>query len=186
MTFKGNEETVAEALSYAVGSQMNLVSADQPDAPSSERVSPHLTLSAMNLSRFPSMSLAERMADSHGVPVTHETVAKFNKNLDAQDDELANELQTVFLTLQKCIDIRHRYMETSLQMPGDNPKGTACICNQRIHSVDKDTWPIYPPPPPPSYPPPEKPHVREEFDLKKCEIPGAHSVSLFPHSSDND
>ncbi len=124
MTFKGNEETVAEALSYAVGSQMNL-SPDQ-DLAGSARVSPHHNLSTTNLSRFPSMSLAERMADSHGVPVTHETVARFNKNLDAQDDELANELQTVFRTLQKCIDLRHRYMEASLQLPAENPKGTHC------------------------------------------------------------
>ncbi|RKP38354.1 hypothetical protein BJ085DRAFT_18606, partial [Dimargaris cristalligena] len=53
-------------------------------------------------------------------------------------------LQELCIGLQKCRALRQRYMQASLQMPGDNPK-------------DANAWDIYPPPPPPHWKPQSPP-----------------------------
>ncbi|TPX63802.1 AMP deaminase [Spizellomyces sp. 'palustris'] len=128
---------------------------------------PHSQTALDELRRFPSLSLAERMAEYAGAPVTSEVVAKYSK-AEIKDKELSDELQTIFESLQKCLQLRKRYMMGSYQCAGDNPK-------------DADDWEVYPPPPPPSYPPPdevdtttfvpEAPPPQEEFDISKCRIP---------------
>ncbi|KAI9346466.1 hypothetical protein BDR26DRAFT_855628 [Obelidium mucronatum] len=84
--------------------------------------------------KYPSMSLAERMANVTGTAVTSESVAHFSKAnpADPRDDELSEELQGIFESLKKCLDLRKKYMHLSLQCPGDNPK-------------DLDDWDVYPP-----------------------------------------
>jgi AMP deaminase len=87
------------------------------------------------------------------------------------DDELSEELQGIFTSMQKCLLLRKKYMEMSLQCPGDNPK-------------DSDSWKIYPAPPKPSYPPQKGVKIEiepenEEFVFEKAEIPGYHEVDLI-------
>ena len=103
--------------------------------------------SLAGLERFPSMSLAERMAGVVGTAVTHEGVAKFSPN-EVKDVELSEELEEMFQKLEKCIQLRAKYQEFSFQCLGDNPK-------------DSDSWEIYPPPPQPSYPPHNKHSTHE-------------------------
>ncbi|KAF8975974.1 AMP deaminase [Entomortierella lignicola] len=57
----------------------------------------------------------------------------------APTDEITLELQSLYTSFQKCLDLREKYMKVSCQRVGDNPS-------------DKDDWDIYPPPPPPSWP----------------------------------
>ncbi|KAI8917666.1 hypothetical protein DFJ77DRAFT_314426 [Powellomyces hirtus] len=118
------------------------------------------------LQQFSTMSLAERWAEYAGAPVTSEIVAKYSK-AEINDEELSAELQNIFDSLQKCLSLRKRYMMSSYQCAGDNPK-------------DEDDFEIYPPPPPPSYPPPKGAPVNyipdiptkpAEFDFSKCRIP---------------
>eukprot|EP00842_Homolaphlyctis_polyrhiza_P006890 jgi/Hompol1/790/HPOL_002405-RA len=90
-------------------------------------------------SDFPSISIAERMAGVVGTAVTSEGVAKYSQK-ESTDVELGKELEEMFKMLEKCIELRAKYMEASFQCLGDNPK-------------DSDDWEIYPPPPQPSYPP---------------------------------
>ncbi|KAJ3397099.1 AMP deaminase [Lobulomyces angularis] len=124
-----------------------------------------------------SMSLAERMADAHGIPVTHESVAMFAKDTEAHDNKdniLSAELQHIFSTWRKCLQLRHKYIDCSLQNFGANPK-------------DQDDWEIYPKPPPPSYKPSGKldsdsiAEVKsdmESFNMEDCKIPDSHSYSF--------
>ena len=69
------------------------------------------------------------MAGTTGTAVTSEIVAQ---GLQAGDsDALNKELANICEQLQKCIEIREKYMQISLQEPGNNPK-------------DSDDWDIYP------------------------------------------
>ena len=120
------------------------------------------------------MSLADKMIDSHGVPVTHESVANFSPNDVGLDSSLSNQLSVIFDAWKHCIELRQKYLASSLQLPGDNPK-------------DNDNWIIYPPPPDPSYKPTNGEIVAqkdiksdmETFDFNNCVIPPAHHVSFF-------
>ena len=115
------------------------------------------------------------MTGAHGIPVTHESVANFSRNdQDEQDDELHEELQSIFTDWREIIEMRHAYMYKSAQND-QNPK-------------DSPDWVIYPPPPPPSYKP-EIGHELDEvaptisdmisFDLNCCEIPEPHHVIFY-------
>ncbi|KAJ3329007.1 AMP deaminase [Blyttiomyces sp. JEL0837] len=123
--------------------------------------------------QYNSMSIAERMANVTGTAVTSESVAAYRK-ADPRDDELSDELQGIFKSFQRCLDLRTKYMQHSFQCAGDNPK-------------DSDDWIIYPPPPKPSYPsnsetiePPEK------FDFSKCVIPERHEVEHYVYKMEAD
>lgn len=54
------------------------------------------------------------------------------------DPHIAAELSSIFGNIQKCLDIRHKWIRLSLQRDGDNPK-------------DDPSWDIYPPPPEPAW-----------------------------------
>ncbi|KAJ3030264.1 UNVERIFIED_CONTAM: AMP deaminase [Siphonaria sp. JEL0065] len=121
--------------------------------------------SLAEVGKYPSMSLAERMANVTGTAVTSESVAQFSKAnpADPRDDELSEELQGIFQNLKKCLELRKKYMHLSLQCPGDNPK-------------DLDDWEVYPPHvKTSSY---DNPTDKEEiakahtFVLEECKIPG--------------
>ncbi|RHZ68267.1 hypothetical protein Glove_296g28 [Diversispora epigaea] len=90
---------------------------------------------------------------------------------DEGENSIKQELITLYTNFQKCLDLRDKYMEISLQRLGDNPK-------------DSDGWKIYPPPPPPTYNSSnsqyshsdykKKAVVGEDFEFSECEIPGEH------------
>ncbi|ORE02961.1 AMP deaminase [Rhizopus microsporus var. microsporus] len=96
-----------------------------------------------------------------------------------RDEGITAELRELYNMFQKCLEMREKYQERSLQREQDNPK-------------NRDDWEIYPPPPPPSWPtpPPEilaKVKEREkaleadpisavgsDFDMNHVEIPDDH------------
>ncbi|KAH6578097.1 hypothetical protein BASA50_005140 [Batrachochytrium salamandrivorans] len=87
-----------------------------------------------------SISIAERMAGVVGTAVTSEGVAKYSQQ-GVGDMELGQELEEMFQMLERCVEMRAKYMEASFQCLGDNPK-------------DSPGWEIFPAPPKPSYWPP--------------------------------
>ncbi|RIB14230.1 hypothetical protein C2G38_2248372 [Gigaspora rosea] len=88
------------------------------------------------------------------------------------DENIQGELETIHTDFQKCLELRDKYMELSLQRLGDNPK-------------DKDSWVIYPRPPKPTWEKPQSPYsshkqhrekatVGEDFRFEDCLIPEEH------------
>ncbi|KAJ3291268.1 AMP deaminase [Borealophlyctis nickersoniae] len=141
------QKLAAQDESIAGNSLSRRTSINEEDMYSANTASPALS----EIGRYPSLSLAERMAEVAGTAVTSEVVAKYPKG---ENQELGEELQNIFNTLQQCLQRRKRYMQASYQCAGDNPK-------------DSDDWEIYPPPPGPD-------NVQEEFDVEKCTVPGPH------------
>ncbi|KAJ3308542.1 AMP deaminase [Boothiomyces sp. JEL0838] len=166
--------TSLDAVNPFYSSQMDRQSFTQDGAYWAHRGSRGLRLGASErdfaLSRNNSMSqeiqelsLAEKMVNVVGAPVTSESMANPKTNIDS--NELAKELQDIFNAMEQCIHLRSDYMHLSLQCPGDNPK-------------DLDNWDIYPKPPAPSYPPkvdsngnilPQE--TEEVFDFATVHIP---------------
>ena len=60
------------------------------------------------------------------------------EELDTQGPDISPELSTISTNIKTVLDLRHKYIELSLQGPGDNPKDSA-------------DWRIYPPPPSPTW-----------------------------------
>ena len=60
------------------------------------------------------------------------------EEIDAQGPDISPELSAISINIKKVLNIRHKYIELSLQAPGDNPK-------------DNSDWKIYPPPPNPTW-----------------------------------
>lgn len=54
----------------------------------------------------------------------------------ATEDTIVNEVESICKKIKVLLDLRRKYLRTSLQCPGDNPK-------------DEGNWDIYPPPPEP-------------------------------------
>ena len=54
----------------------------------------------------------------------------------ATEDTIVSEVEAICKKIRVLLDLRRKYLRTSLQCPGDNPK-------------DEETWEIYPPPPEP-------------------------------------
>lgn len=97
----------------------------------------------------------------------------------ALDDAVTAELCELYGALQKCLDLREKYINLSCQNLMDDPRNS-------------DDWEIYPAPPPKSWPLPSpeeqerrkaKERAREadpvgavgsDFDFAQCKIPSAH------------
>lgn len=114
---------------------------------------------------------------------------------------LSNELRTLYESLQKCMNLRDKYITLSQQRLGDNPRdhdgvffgfkddagdvsgikpnaSHASICT--ASEAKFQSWKIYPRPPPPHW------HYKdrrlsatagdsdEQFDFSKCKIPDSH------------
>ncbi|KAL2917705.1 AMP deaminase [Polyrhizophydium stewartii] len=121
--------------------QQRASAADASDALESGRSSARSSMVALGADESgASISVAERMAGVVGTAVTSEGVANYSHK-GITDVELSKELEEMFKMLEKCIEMRAKYMEASFQCLGDNPK-------------DTPEWEIYPPPPQPSYPQP--------------------------------
>ncbi|KAJ2906882.1 AMP deaminase, partial [Coemansia aciculifera] len=76
--------------------------------------------------------------------------------------ESPQELQRIGRALTRCMELRDKYMQTSLQRESDNPR-------------NYKQWQIYPAPPPPGWHSSSKkstPDVGEIFDFAQCAIPG--------------
>ncbi|KAH8114498.1 AMP deaminase [Phellopilus nigrolimitatus] len=115
---------------------------------------------------------------------------------------MTNELRRLYQSLQKCLDLRDKYMRYSRQRLGDNPRdhdGTFTGLDESFqdvvgvrpdlayapeskHQDQFKPWRIFPRPPPPHWHWKDKKpatshsfvaeHVEEEFDFAKCDIPG--------------
>ncbi|KAG1152657.1 hypothetical protein G6F37_000886 [Rhizopus arrhizus] len=117
-------------------------------------------------------------------PIFHEKSTTTDpKEKVQQDDVITAELRELYGTLQKCLDLRERYIDQSSQRLNDDPR-------------NHPDWEIYPPPPPKSWPLPPleelerrkaKEKAREadpvaavgsEFDFNYCKIPEAHEYNF--------
>ncbi|EJD50398.1 AMP deaminase [Auricularia subglabra TFB-10046 SS5] len=103
----------------------------------------------------------------------------------------------VCATLQRCLDLRDRYISASLQRLGDNPRDydgswdgfadpsygdvvgarpdAPMECEKEEGTSSLKPWRIYPKPPPPHWhwtPRPDE-DEEEEFDFAKCDVPGS-------------
>ena len=103
------------------------------------------------------------------------------------DSSVTSELNAIYTNIQKILDIRHKYMRLSLQLPTDNPR-------------DDPGWPIYPPMPEPVWhgnklranhghdaepqTPTKKPRkmghdIGEDFDIDDClPVPDASEMTF--------
>ncbi|ODV91611.1 hypothetical protein CANCADRAFT_29987 [Tortispora caseinolytica NRRL Y-17796] len=90
-----------------------------------------------------------------------------------EDPEVVAELTKIYTDVAKCINIRRKYMEISLQRPGDDPRNS-------------DDWHVYPEHPKPMYKETKEwsqgegerkfgENIGEDFDFSKCDIPGLDS-----------
>jgi AMP deaminase len=125
--------------------------------------------------------------------------------LDIAENPITSELATLFQSLQKCLDLRDKYMIKSRQRLGDNPQdhdGHFPGLDDRIADVsgvrpDSDfrsncprpsvlqPWVVYPRPPPPHWHWTDKEKVvsadgksartHSEFVFEDCVIPEPHS-----------
>ncbi|OLL26247.1 AMP deaminase [Neolecta irregularis DAH-3] len=82
------------------------------------------------------------------------------------------ELEEIYTSVQKCLDLRNKYIQVSHQRPFDNPKD------------DIGNWNIYPPPPEPAWRPDGKIkhensyNLTTEFNMDECEIPGEYEMKV--------
>ncbi|KAK7202502.1 AMP deaminase [Myxozyma melibiosi] len=67
------------------------------------------------------------------------------------DEDMDIELQMICKSVQKCLEIRHKYISRSNQGPRDNPR-------------DQPDWKIYPAPPAPSWTASKEPRTNKEED----------------------
>ena len=94
---------------------------------------------------------------------------------DGVGSDLFTDLVPIYAGVQRCRELRKKYMRFSLQRDGDNPKD------------DPDKWVIYPPPPPPQFKHRSKgEEVGDDFILEEVPIPGdaseefeLNSLSVF-------
>ncbi|KAJ2698556.1 AMP deaminase [Coemansia sp. IMI 209128] len=94
-------------------------------------------------------------------------------HLDGDAEELEGmsespqELQRIGEALSRCMGLRSKYMQISMQRESDNPRNHA-------------QWQIYPAPPPPAWRNFDQPtdEPTEDFDLARCAIPGDDQCSF--------
>ncbi|KAJ2742362.1 AMP deaminase [Coemansia sp. BCRC 34301] len=74
--------------------------------------------------------------------------------------ESPQELQRIGRALARCMELRNKYMQTSMQRESDNPR-------------NRSGWQIYPAPPPPAWRNFDQPvkEAAQDFDLDQCVIP---------------
>ena len=122
------------------------------------------------------------------------------------DASFTHELQVLYQNLQKCLDLRDKYMRISRQRLGDDPRDhdgeftgleeqvqgvagvrpDAKILGRRSSQREFEPWKVYPKPPPPHWHwkdrkpavPNSLEYVDEEFYFSKCEIPAADSCGF--------
>ncbi|KAK9453709.1 hypothetical protein V1511DRAFT_66679 [Dipodascopsis uninucleata] len=82
-------------------------------------------------------------------------------------EEIDRELEKMCLNVEKCLELRHKYINKSLQGPYDNPR-------------DQPSWKIYPKPPEPSW------TDDKELRVPKDDIDGAENegISNRPQGAD--
>ena len=83
--------------------------------------------------RFDDSHLDTDEADGQGIELQGVT-----EELDTPGPDISPELSAISVNIKRVLDIRHKYINLSLQGPGDNPK-------------DGPDWRIYPPPPNPTW-----------------------------------
>ncbi|CAO3702884.1 unnamed protein product [Rhizopus stolonifer] len=116
-------------------------------------------------------------------PIAENTTAGPQISVDIEEDVITAELRELYGELQKCLELRERYIGQSLQTLADDPR-------------NQDDWEIYPAAPPKSWPLPSpeelerrkaKEKAREadpvaavgsDFDFDHCKIPQAHEYDF--------
>lgn len=114
---------------------------------------------------------------------------------------ISTEFKPMFEALQKCLDLRDKYIRLSLQRLGDDPRhhdgvftgfegDVGDVSGLKLHAYSSSAfgspsekkfspWKIYPSPPPPHWHYKKAPqsffHEEEEFEFSKCDIPGEDS-----------
>ncbi|KAK9766458.1 AMP deaminase, variant 2 [Basidiobolus ranarum] len=81
-----------------------------------------------------------------------------------QDESYKEELRQIYTNVQKCMDLRDKYIAVSLQRPNDDPRNLP-------------GWEIYPPPPPPGSKSGEFP-VGYDFDPTHVKMAESHSFNF--------
>ncbi|KAG6835953.1 hypothetical protein H0H93_012915 [Arthromyces matolae] len=154
------------------------------DAPSDRSFSGNFKLTPLQ----PSVSEASASAPppESALDVEDESVAP--SEAPTSDLHINSEYAALFQSFQKCLDLRDKYMEKSLQRLGDNPKdydGQTLKDPTRKSSRQPEPWKIYPPPPPPHWhwTAPDKVVNTEdiqppEFHFEDCPIPDEHPWSF--------
>ncbi|WBW75400.1 adenosine deaminase Ada1 [Schizosaccharomyces osmophilus] len=79
-------------------------------------------------------------------------------NMETNDPLFSDELAEIYMSVHKCMDMRHKYLRISLQGESDNPR-------------DDESWNIYPSA--------KEGEEEEEFCFEKCEIPGVDNEMMF-------
>ncbi|KAK9685742.1 AMP deaminase [Basidiobolus ranarum] len=83
--------------------------------------------------------------------------------MQTQDESYSEELKLIYTSIQKCMDLRDKYMALSLQRATDDPR-------------NHPDWEIYPPPPPPGSKPGEF-EVGYDFFFDKIKMPESHEYT---------
>lgn len=109
--------------------------ATQPSLGGHPRPSIQVPLTSAPVSLDPAVHGQQGPQPTMGLP---DGLANDNASGNAGDAYITAELSTIFQSIQKIIDLRHKYIRLSLQRDGDNPK-------------DEPGWEIYPPPPQPAW-----------------------------------
>ncbi|GAA5803832.1 hypothetical protein EDC94DRAFT_582172 [Helicostylum pulchrum] len=139
----------------------------------------HLSDEVPALSKVPENSIPNESVQHAADP---------NVKIPVKENAITAELRELYGALQKCLDLREKYIELSCQRLTDDPRNSA-------------DWEIYPPPPPKSWPLPspeelerrkKKEKAREadpvaavgsDFDFSQCKIPSPHvyQFGIGPH-----
>ena len=96
------------------------------------------------------------------------------------EEYLSEELVELFQSVKTCLDLRHKYLNISLQS------------NEMQNPKNGPDWKIYPPPPPPTYKSKNRynqiPNVQEldeEFDIEKVSIPQTNNNYEFKFNDED-
>ncbi|KAL5501480.1 AMD1 [Sanghuangporus vaninii] len=167
-------------------------------SPLNDRITPHV--SPLILPRQ-AQQLADDLSTLHLAP-DDESELKVESHVgETENAAFTHELQILYQNLQKCLDLRDKYMRLSRQRLGDDPRDhdeeftgldeqvqgvagvrpDAKITDRKPIQRELEPWKIYPKPPPPHWHwkdkkpavPNSLDYVDEEFDFSKCEIPTA-------------
>ncbi|KAK7018040.1 AMP deaminase [Paramarasmius palmivorus] len=135
-----------------------------------------------------------------------ESEEETEENETDNTNTLPSELLHLFQSLQRCLELRDKYMSKSCQRLGDNPKdydgyfpgldseradvngvrADADISKNKPPPQPEKPWKIYPRPPPPHWHWTDKQgvvssdgvHTPDEFNFEDCEIPGNDSLEF--------
>ncbi|KAJ2365263.1 AMP deaminase [Coemansia sp. RSA 2611] len=141
------------------------------------QLSPRTPVASVDLHTMPPLTLdaSESEEDIMGRRLEHELRSMMMRtHVTDQPPELAGmneggaELRRIGEALTRCMELRDKYMQTSLQRESDNPR-------------NQSSWKIYPPAPQPAWRNYHEPATGEasvEFSMDDCDVPGADACTF--------